>query len=531
MPNTNKLSVYLIKDEFANDDDLILDEKKEFLAEIPHVGTAYYKRSYSNIPGWVSSFFGNTINTSNIFTANARVVLLVRIKVDENNIKKTKTFAISMGYGKYLFKDNVIEDDFGLRVVLNTIKPDSLRRINKTSIGGNQKTSNEQLPLKSQIDDFGFDVDRDLIGMLTGYSGDEEYAKGILTGGDLLSLTEEVDVSNIVSFLKKTYVKYKLTNYKTNFAWVDHIKKVKDSCIIEQLDKEIIKLILDKSPNIWMAVPDVINWEDIAGFRYSGRELYNDIDIDIVRNSFRKGLNSIEQLKTSRRITAISAIDNESPYASWPAYKCLYGEIEYDGRSYCINNGRWFCIDKDFVQQINNDYNRTSVSTIKFIDYTDDHLNENKYSTEFTNTDNTKYLCMDKQNISYGGGYSKIELCDILTSDNTYIHVKPYSGSSTLSHLFNQAVVSAELVLGDMEFCKKANVKIREKTTNPNFLINDKNKMNIVFAIISRSSNERPHIPFFSKVTFRYIKRRLEAFGCTVSIKNIKNIKSTRIAA
>ena len=76
-----------------------------------------------------------------------------------------------------------------MKVVLNTIPPDSLRRINKINIGGNLKASNEQLPLESGIDDFGFDIDRDLIGTITGRSEDEDLATGIMTGGDLLSLT------------------------------------------------------------------------------------------------------------------------------------------------------------------------------------------------------------------------------------------------------------------------------------------------------------------------------------------------------
>lgn len=137
-----------------------------------------------------------------------------------------------------------------------------------------------------------------------------------------------------------------------------------------------------------------------------------------------------------------------------------------------------------------------------------DNYNENEYNTAFAATDSDRFLCMDRQNITYGGGRSKVELCDILTIDDTYIHVKPYSGSSTLSHLFNQASVSAELVLGDSEFRAKANLKIGENTTNEEFLIRKDQRPNIVFAIISKTEEELPPIPFFSKVTFKYVKHR-----------------------
>lgn len=519
MPNTNKLSIYLIKEEFSNDDKVILKNSYQPLTTVTGLGTAYYCPSQTVPPKWVTSFFGNQMSNANIFTSNARAVLIARVKIGE----ESKTFAITMGQGKYMLANDVTEDDFGLKIVLNTIKSDSLRRINKINIGGNQKTSNEQLPLASDIDGFGFDIDRDLIGTITGYSDDETFAIGILTGGELLNLTASVDITNLEDFLCKAYRRYKSTAYRENFGWIDHIKKVKDSRVISALETEIVRLINEDSPTIWMAVPDVIDWENVAGFKYSGKELYEDIYINEVKGSFKNGLINFEQLK-NKTIIAIDAQDGVSAYASWAAHKCLYGEIQYEGKAYCINNGRWFCIDKDFVSLVNNDYEQIAISNMTFIDCTPKYKSENAYSKAFVALNEDDFLCMDKQNISHGGGQSKVELCDILTTDNKYIHIKPYSGSSTLSHLFNQAVVSAELVLGDSEFRAKANIKIKELTNNKSFEILEGVRPKVILAIISENDVERPQIPFFSKVALRYTKRRLETFGCELSIKNIRKI-------
>lgn len=189
MANKNKLSIYLIKDEFAADDTKIL--KSDVMnsvhfgkADLEELGIAYFSPSRLKTPYWVSSFFRDRITAEDIFTSNARAVLITRVEMSDS---QTKTFALTMGYGKYMLADDVIEEDIGLKVVLNTIPPDSLRRINKINIGGNLKASNEQLPLESGIDDFGFDIDRDLIGTITGRSEDEVLATGIMTGGDLLA--------------------------------------------------------------------------------------------------------------------------------------------------------------------------------------------------------------------------------------------------------------------------------------------------------------------------------------------------------
>lgn len=59
---------------------------------------------------------------------------------------------------------------------------------------------------------------------------------------------------------------------------------------------------------------------------------------------------------------------------------------------------------------------------------------------------------MDAKVIYYGGGYSSIEVCDVLSKNGELIHVKRHNGSATLSHLFNQGLVSGELIREDRSF-------------------------------------------------------------------------------
>ena len=150
---------------------------------------------------------------------------------------------------------------------------------------------------------------------------------------------------------------------------------------------------------------------------------------------------------------------------------------------------------------------------------------EEDYTRDYVATTPDHLLCMDRKVIGHGGGQSRVELCDILTTDGKFIHIKPYSSSATLSHLFNQAVVSAELLLSDNEFFLKANKKIEELTENQDFLIPKGSKPDVILAIISERDELRPHIPFFSKVALRYTYRRLLTDGCQLSLKNIHRQK------
>ena len=517
MAEKNKLSIYLIKDEFAGNDSQILKSTQNICVDIDTSCKVYFAPSQNTVPAWTKSFLRGNLGDVPLFVSNARAVVISRVNVGSGI---TKTFAVALGYGKNMLSDDVIEEDFGLKVVLNTISPTSLRRINKINIGGNQKTSNEQLPLESDIDDFGFDIDRDLIGTLTGHSDDEEFASGMITGSDLLSLTAEVDVTNLDVFLKAVYARYISLDYKSDFGWIDHIRRVKSKHVIEALDVSVIQLISEDSPKVWMAVPEVIEWENISGFRYIGRDLQNDIELPLVKSSFRNELSNVEQLK-QKRISAIRA-DNGEVYCSWTAYRCLYAEVEYKGAAYCLNNGKWFCVDQDFVKSVEAEYRKIPVASFPFLLHQAEYKRESDYTQAFVASNPKHLLCMDTKMIYHGGGQNKVELCDVLTDNGTFIHLKPYSGSATLSHLFNQAVVSAELVMGDAEFRSKANLKIKEQTDANEFLIKSDDKPTVIMAIISKYDEERPPIPFFSKIALKYTVRRLRTYGCEVYLKNIK---------
>ncbi len=512
MTKKNKLAVYLIKQEFQNFGDIIkYCENDKTLDDNTSVYLGYSKNTK---PHWATNFLKDFVDTGSLFVANARAVVLKRVNIENEQFR---IFAIVMGYGKNMLNDDVIEERFGLKVALNSIKHDSLRRINKTNIGGNQKLSYEQLPLKSKINDFGLDINRDLVSHITGETN--TFVKGTISGSDALFCSAEVDIGNIGEFLIKVYKQYKSDKYKENFAWIDQIQDIKSSREKEKLNNFLIESINNNSNLFWMAAPELVDWENIRGYKYHGKKIFDDIDINEVKESLSKPLTSIEQLK-SKKIVVISSLD-DSKSMTWNSLKCIYGECSIDGQAYCINAGKWYYMDKSFVEDINAEYESTIISQIDFQERTSKHDSEGQYTIDFANNNHSKFLAMDKKNIMHGGGHSSIELCDLISSSQELIHLKPYSGSSTLSHLFNQGVVSAELLIADEDFLKKANDKIVEQRSGGEFQISDAKKVKIVFGIISKDMNSLPKIPFFSKVAFKYAKSRLRAFGLDVSIKNI----------
>jgi uncharacterized protein (TIGR04141 family) len=191
---------------------------------------------------------------------------------------------------------------------------------------------------------------------------------------------------------------------------------------------------------------------------------------------------------------------------------------------YLLSNGKWYEIEKDFAQQVNDDFQkiRTIGSSISLPPY--NHENENDYNEKVAQNDSNIY-CMDGKTVNHGGSYSKIEFCDLMTKDKKLIHVKHYGGSSVLSHLFLQGLVSGELFLGDPNFREKVNKKVAD-----GFKISDAkvkpipSEYEIIYAIISSSTKEL-EVPFFSKVSLRNARKRLETFGYNVRLLKIPTIE------
>lgn len=511
------LSIYLIKECIDNFDDI--QENGEILEKYDDDKILYYRKSYSNDPIWMNAFFG--FSKDDIKTSNARALLLRRIKTNDG---KTRIFALTFGYGKAFFKDDVLEEQFGLKIVLNTINRDKLRKISKVDIGKNYKQSQEQLPKENDISEFGFDVDRDLIKFVSGKSEDEYLNKSILTGGDIFSFTTDKNINNIDELLIYLYDKYRCNNYKEKYPWLDNIKQIREKKLIDDLNQCLIEYLNErKFEDIWLAIPDILNWETIRCVKIQGLD---EEMIDIEMNSFissvadNKILN-VNQIK-SKKINVYSN-ETDDVIKSWNSFKCIVGCVEYKGDVYSINSGVWYKIDKNFEREVKETYDKIKISDMDFISC-DENFNEDQYNDSLCkHLEGSKML--HKTKISIGGGKgNNIEPCDILY-DNNFIHIKSNGGSSYLSHLFNQATISCAF-LKDSNFRKKFNEKMNELKIDYH-LPEDFNpsNYNVVLGIITRSgnTNSRPKIPFFSKVSIKYAKEVIERnLGYKMFIKNIR---------
>jgi uncharacterized protein (TIGR04141 family) len=515
----NRLTIYLFKDGVTEDSGLTKPDAVK--TEIPGFGNFYSQRSVITVPGWVSDFFGDNFPTEahEIKVASAKGLLVMPASM-ENGVERW--FGISFGHGRSLILEEMIEDRFGLKVVLNAVDSNTLRSIDKTSLGSTLKQTREQVSKLGGADSFGIDVEQDLLFSITGRSNQEPFT-GVISGKDALNLSVPFNIKNVRELLKVCLEKYSSVAYRKEFDWVDQIQDVRNKTVISALDAKLIADLNAKNvQSTWIAPPEIIDWSAAKGFRYlrpKRGETFNDLSTDDYLSSLSKDLSDVADLKR-QKIFLVSGVDDVIK-ESWPVYNCIYREDSLDGQTYILNRGKWYLVDAGFVARVNSDFQSISRYNEPLIPYTSAHKNEAEYNKDLARSFPDS-VCLDANNISYGGGRSKIEFCDVMTLDKQLFHVKRYSGSSQLSHLFSQASVSAELFISDVNFREKLVAKLPTPNTfDPNIRPNASD-YRIVLVIISQSKNPLD-LPFFSKVTLRAARSKIEGFGYTLELAKVVN--------
>jgi uncharacterized protein (TIGR04141 family) len=203
-------------------------------------------------------------------------------------------------------------------------------------------------------------------------------------------------------------------------------------------------------------------------------------------------------------------------------FKCLYAEIDYEGKKFILNDGKWFNVSVNFVERTNEEFGKINVSSLQLPVYTGG--GEGKYNKHVCDRYPAQFALMDDKNkISHGGGQGQVEVCDLFSIDKQLVHVKIFGKSSVFSHLFSQGFVSGQLLQLDAEFRKKVKAKLAspfEDLIDVETRPRDK-EFTVVFAVISDSPEQSLHLPFFSRVNLNNTRKVLSGFGFNVQLLKI----------
>ncbi|CAY75133.1 hypothetical protein EPYR_02753 [Erwinia pyrifoliae DSM 12163] len=514
-----KLSIYKTK-RFTDDIDQVLNlerVQKPIEFEIDNARVYLYAKQVMDPmpPEWTTLFTSQKTDIeSDFFGMNSSTGAVLVVEVNNSR------YLIPFGTGHHLINDNSIVKGFGLKTTLNCIEHKKIRSLDKGSHNETNLLTRSQSSKEVDIFNLKIDSEMDILTTLTGTSTEDVLGNKI-TGKDAFLIMPDVDLKAIPELLTKIDSIY-LLPLPEEFEWVNNIKEA-DEAEIEILDSLLIDLIKERNfHDIWLGEPEIVDWENQIGYSFEKRQrsiIYESLSVNHICEYFdgKKNEMTVDELK--RSCLHVLNADFES-IKKWSLYRCIYAEIKDGDQNYILRDSIWYVADRKFVSIIDDEMKK-----ILHYEYSDkfpvySYKREEDYNKNVCLSDKS-FTHMDQQFIHHGGGKSKIEFCDLIKDESDFIHVKYYSGSQSMSHLFSQGFVGSELFISDSEFRGKLNEKLPAHIKLADHIIRpDAKKYKLVFAIAT-NKNLPEDLPLFSKINLKNFHKSISNFGYEVRICKI----------
>lgn len=472
----------------------------------------FIKRQSSRTPSW-AGFFAGHIEPERFGRVKSSAALLLTKAAGRD-------FALAFGSGRHLLDPQSFEQRFGLLVTLNAVDPKKVRSIDKASLDRQGMQSRIQAGRDASARDFGLDIEQDLVRAVAGTPLDGLVGETI-AGFDSLHITARITFADLPGRLAKYLKKSQERTYQKEFGWIDHVREVRDPKLNERLTRALVKELKSRRPcSCWMVPDGIIDWNDVTYFQYGtaqGAPRFSHLDLEQFLGHLggRKKLTptAIERVRV-RALRADDQIAHE-----WPAERCLQAELQFNQQSYLLNSGKWYQVDHEFVEEIDRIVRAIPECDLGLPEYQD--ATEGKYNERAASVSGNHLALLDADTIRHGGGQSQIEFCDLYSIDRDIIHVKRYSSSGALSHLFSQASVSGQSFKSDAAFREKVNEKLPASHRIADVRAQvEQDQYRVVVAIID-GPGSCDKLPFFSRITLKNAYKLLSAYGYRVAATHV----------
>lgn len=515
-----KLTVYLTRQDITDFDGLIREkylrqDGYEVLESREDLGfplRAYVLRIRETEPKWVA-FLRHYFDVDEVVNSLASFVLLAQVS--------GRIFALTFGQAFHTIERSLFEPNFGLRVVANMIDDSGLKTVDTRNLDTVTRQQRTQVSVGSKLVDFELDLDQEWVRKLSGKSADQTFARS-MSGSDSLSINLELALADLPKVLSRLLELHAGTSYRKSFGFIDHYRPLrKDDPAVEQLEKALIQRISSRDhEKIALAFPEVIDDEDVAHVRVNAAYHSNDLE-DLTLDGLYAVLDRNKPLRNPlQQVRIVPINDSEEPVGGLrPLKDYLVCELDLADKTYVLSLGDWFEVNRDYVRSIN--------AAVAAIDDLTGHLalpdwrtseDEGAYNDRAAHE--RGWALLDKANFQIGGPNQKIEICDLLTAGLHMICVKKRTRSATLSHLFSQGSVSADLYRGEPTYRDRVRAAVPANSDGDQA---SSEEPTIVYAI----ATDRPGVLidslfFFSKVNLVAHAKDIRRRGLKVGIAKIQ---------
>jgi uncharacterized protein (TIGR04141 family) len=315
-------------------------------------------------------------------------------------------------------------------------------------------------------------------------------------------------------------------------AFIDRIRPVQDPELRESLDVELDALLASEAAAIEaieLAVPeaclDVLDRARSADIRIGTRtKPVEEVTLEAIigrANAQRAGRRA--SALRDGHITLYSDHTRADRLARTSALSWIETSLSRGPRRYHLAEGAWFEFDSEYADR-HDDYLlglMTEPGGIELPPWPH-WKDEDGYLKGIA--DPLRMTVLDKKFVRPSGG-GQIEICDILGPGGELIHVKQAKGTSSLSHLFAQAINSAD-ALGSSEVRERFAAVVEEHGKGRTVPV-DFQPRKVVLAFRHRNGRRfsLENLFPFAKIALADTARRLQDKGIIVQIEFIDTVE------
>ncbi|MGW5180380.1 DUF6119 family protein [Streptomyces sp. NPDC004082] len=511
---------------------------------IPDGCRAFFSSKKDGEPPWARSLSQFFPNLGDVKSVSHRLVIFLPVG--------DRTFAVCFGYGSSTLEWSRIEANFGLRFASRAYNTLALNEIRSRRIDPSARTQSIQIPNRTGLREFDVELEGEFVRRVVGEldEGVETSDLGAVVATDSIAFKLETDLHEVQRVLEKMLDTVSQKETTDELRFIDSLEPLRSkSELTVNLEKLLAQSLFgdratkQSTPEdedvaalepylLSFAPPDDLTVENVHAIRIRRGDEVGDMD-DMRIESLLSTLSSFRgrfgpSALKNIRVMAIDS-DGEPASNSTPLKNWLIFEAGSDEKRYLLTLGKWFALAENYARQLDDDLagidDVTDLLQLKEWDKEEyreragEISGETKYNLDQI-VGRSDLVRLDTDTIPSLG--RKIEACDLLHADGYLIHVKKYSDSQTLSHLFSQGYVAAQTLTDDSEY-RHAFIEKVEGLSADFAEVASEAPQKVTFAIAVEGTRKIPSsLPTFSKVNLRGFVRKLRRMQVHPSLARIQ---------
>jgi uncharacterized protein (TIGR04141 family) len=514
---------YLARDEFTVDE-------VEVAGRAGILARGVISREQASWTPLVGRWIANEDAVANLGNATAAGVLLL----PTSDPASGRIWALCFGMGYHMLEPTRTVPEFGRRLAVRCADPARLKSLTHARLDARAFVARTSIPSGDDLAGFGAGDMGDLVtrmvgpARLDGLLASEVGTSTELRGADAANLALPKDPVRLLADLD-TLETIAEREPLPALAGIEHLRALKSSdSRLTELDRQLDAALGEPdNPGLGLAWPTELADEaaPISHFVIQGRPRGEAGSDD---GSLEQLLDVLRDQPDGRRTERLNRMkvqafsDEDEPASTLlTARRWLSFETSLGGRRYCMHDGRWYSVDDTLAKVL-----RARVTSIfdapspldDFPEWATTLKSELKYNQMLA--ERLGGVCLDQKLIvSDTHRPPGFEACDVLTPDGVYVHVKELDRSKSASHLWAQAGVSMETLLGDASAMSRLRELVKENGGDPDWV--PERVSQVVVGLARAKLIDADSLFSFSKIRLVRLADECRARNVQLSVKTI----------